>query len=286
MFRDCWKRKRVKGWKNEVRSLARGLSDARDYDVQIEFLTRSLAAISDDRLVPGIARLLSHAEQQRQWSQPQALRAVDRLAHSGALKQMQAAARRLLHAASETEDVIAATSPASRRRAAKEVGKRLKKLLGEAGGLADAEGYARHHAMRIAAKRLRYALELVRPRQSPEMDAVIESVKKLQTLLGEVHDCDVWSDTLAAFSRTEAAQIYGFFGDSQRFDRLRPGLDYLIQDRKARRDQAFAELVSFWQELCDKRVWEQLMVLLRSGAAARLSNNGAAAIAAVGAAAK
>lgn len=294
MFCDCWKRKRVKTWKKEIGDLARGLGDARDYDVQIEFLATTLAGISDSKLVPGVARLLSHVEQQRQWTQPQVLRAVDRMVRSGALKEMQAAARRMLHAASETE---AAPSAASRRRAAKGVGKRLKKLLGEAAGLADAESRDRHHAMRVAAKRLRYALELVRPPEhpehspagrgpAPEMDAVIGSVKKLQTLLGEVHDCDVWSGIVAAFSRTEAAQIYGFFGDSQRFDRLRPGLDYLCQDRKARRDRAFTELVAFWQELCEKRVWEQLMELLEPGAAIGPSSNGEADIAATRAAAK
>ena len=91
MHRDCWKRKQVKAWKKEIRGLARGLSEARDYDVQIEFLATSLAAISDAALVPGIARLLSHAEQQRQWSQPRVLQAVDHMERYGPLKEMQAA---------------------------------------------------------------------------------------------------------------------------------------------------------------------------------------------------
>ena len=92
MFGDCWKRRQVKTWKREIRQLARDLSEARDRDVQIEFLDASLARVSDPALVPGIARLLSHAEQQRQWLQPRVLRAVDGIEHSVLLKDMQAAA--------------------------------------------------------------------------------------------------------------------------------------------------------------------------------------------------
>ncbi len=158
--------------------------------------------------------------------------------------------------------------------------KRLKKLLAEATGLDNAEHSDRHHAMRIAAKRLRYTLELIRSFGPSEIDAVTESVKKLQTLLGEIHDCDVWAENLSAFARTEAVQIYAFFGDSRRFDRLRPGLDHLREDRKVHREQVFGELVAFWRELGEKRVWEHLFELLKSGGTPEPSGNGAAAVAA------
>jgi hypothetical protein len=47
------------------------------------------------------------------------------------------------------------------------------------------------HDMRIAAKRLRYILELFAPRLGPEAARAAKSAKKLQDLLGEIHDCDV-----------------------------------------------------------------------------------------------
>jgi len=263
MYGDCWKRKQVKGWQKQIRKFGRGLSEARDHDVQIEFLAGKLAAVSDAALVPGIARLLSHAEQQRQWLQPRVVQAVDCLEGSGVLKEMQAAARRLFDDGDEGPIVPAA---AAHPRAAKKLRKRLKKLLVEASGLKSAEHVQQHHAMRIATKRLRYMLELARPRQSPEFDATTTIIKKLQTLLGEIHDCDVWAENLAAFTRTEAAQIHIFFGDSRRFNRLLPGLEYLRDDRKARREQAFDELVAFWQGLTEKRVWEQLAHVLEADA--------------------
>jgi CHAD domain-containing protein len=276
MFGDCWRRKQVKTWKREIRQLARELSEARDHDVQIEFLDASLARVADPALVPGIARLLSHAEQQRQWLQPRILRAVDCIEHSVVLKDMQAAARRVLDDAGE---VAVAPGAAARRRAAKSVRKRLKKLMAEAPGLQSADHSQQHHAMRIAAKRLRYALELARPHRSPELEAIADMIKRMQTLLGEIHDCDIWAENLDAFARTEAEQVHVFFGDSRRFNRLLPGIDYLRKDRKARREQCFGELAAFWQELSEKRVWERLIELLKSDAAAEPSSNGAAAVA-------
>ena len=45
--------------------------------------------------------------------------------------------------------------------------------------------------MRIAAKRLRYVLEIVGPCFGPEADAARDAARRLQSVLGEIHDCDV-----------------------------------------------------------------------------------------------
>jgi hypothetical protein len=47
------------------------------------------------------------------------------------------------------------------------------------------------HDMRIAAKRLRYILELFAPRLGPDSGRAAKEAKKLQDLIGEIHDCDV-----------------------------------------------------------------------------------------------
>lgn len=47
------------------------------------------------------------------------------------------------------------------------------------------------HDMRIAAKRLRYVLEIVGPCFGPEAGAAREAARRLQDVLGEIHDCDV-----------------------------------------------------------------------------------------------
>jgi CHAD domain-containing protein len=51
------------------------------------------------------------------------------------------------------------------------------------------------HDLRIAAKRLRYLLELTGP-QAP-----VKPLKRLQDVLGEIHDCDVQLPALRALAR-------------------------------------------------------------------------------------
>jgi CHAD domain-containing protein len=48
------------------------------------------------------------------------------------------------------------------------------------------------HEMRIAAKRLRYAMELFAACYGEELTAHAAEVSELQTSLGELHDCDIW----------------------------------------------------------------------------------------------
>jgi CHAD domain-containing protein len=47
------------------------------------------------------------------------------------------------------------------------------------------------HDMRIAAKRLRYVLEITEACFGPEAQAARKAAKRLQGVLGEIHDCDV-----------------------------------------------------------------------------------------------
>ena len=52
------------------------------------------------------------------------------------------------------------------------------------------------HDMRIAAKRLRYALELFQQCWGRSLQTFAKNTARIQTALGEVHDCDVWIDSL------------------------------------------------------------------------------------------
>lgn len=60
------------------------------------------------------------------------------------------------------------------------------------------------HDMRIAAKRLRYVLELMAPILGPRAQRGAARAKAIQTLLGEVHDCD---ELLALIGRHHALDL-------------------------------------------------------------------------------
>lgn len=75
------------------------------------------------------------------------------------------------------------------------------------------------HDMRIAAKRLRYVLEIVGACFGPEAEATRVAAKELQQILGEIHDCDVMLpraeriESLATLLRTRRELLFRRFHD-------------------------------------------------------------------------
>ena len=198
-------------------------------------------------LVPGIACLLNHVEHQRQWLQPRVLKAIDRWETHGVLKAMQEAIRGVLD---DAGDAPLDAGKYLRNQAGKSVRKRLAKLLDESaacrpGTMRAASCHAHFRqaaALHAGACQARLCRRFDRNRR---FDRSIDAVKKVQTLLGDIHDCDVWVDSFSELAQNAAGEIKFHFGNPQRFERLRPGLDYLRQERKDHRRQAFASLVGF-----------------------------------------
>src|SRR3954447_7013427 len=75
---------------------------------------------------------------------------------------------------------------------------RAEEFFAFAPALADPEKVAELHDMRIAAKRLRYALELFAAALGPETGAAISLIKEFQDIVGEIHDHDVHAEILRA----------------------------------------------------------------------------------------
>ena len=68
---------------------------------------------------------------------------------------------------------------------------RLDELYGFVPAVLDPEAVRELHDMRIAAKRLRYVLEVTEPCFGATAAEALEEAKALQEVLGEIHDCDV-----------------------------------------------------------------------------------------------
>ncbi len=92
-----------------------------------------------------------------------------------------------------------------RANARKIVAARTDEFFAFAPFLADSTNITELHDMRIAAKRLRYALELFADALGPETAACIERIKEFQEVVGDIHDHDVHADILRAHLETLAA---------------------------------------------------------------------------------
>lgn len=89
------------------------------------------------------------------------------------------------------------------------------------------------HDMRIAAKRLRYVLEIVGPCIGEEAEPARRAAKELQSVLGDLHDCDLMLPRVEHVGSLLAA----------------------LRERRERRFHAFVEL---WQAEASKGTWASL----------------------------
>ena len=271
MFAECFDSKKTAGWRRRLRRLTRGLGAARDLDVQISFVEEVFADLDtkDRRRRPGVERLLLRLWQDRDAVQPKVVEALDALNESDTLADMHGEvekSRFLLR----THDVPL-RSPVVLERAAAHILRRKGELLATEPALSDPEDIAGHHQVRIAAKRLRYTMEICVPAFGKQLDGAIGAVRKVQSLLGDVHDCDVWVRNLGTFIKQERGRTIEYFGHARPFNRLRDGLEFLRDERARHRQQVFAELLEHWQHLCAEGLWDGLEAMLQPDDAASAS---------------
>jgi CHAD domain-containing protein len=270
MFGDCFEDKRLARWRKRIRALTKGLGAARDKDVQIDFVRafHQRQEGSDKRNRPGIKRLLLRLQQDRDALQPGVLKALEKLGKGDVLAGMHGELERILFTLRSSD--VPLRSPAVLARAADHIREKRRELFAFESALSDPGDQTGHHQMRIAAKRLRYTMEICDPACEGQLAPFIKGVKKVQTLLGDVHDCDVWMADIDAFMEAERVRTVDYFGHHRPFLRLRPGLALLRADRESHRRRTFDELVAYWKALEEEGFWNQLETTLqpREGAAA------------------
>jgi CHAD domain-containing protein len=257
-FQECFDARSGKRWRREIRRLARELGDARDKDVQIEYVRGALAEIHEPQYVPGIARLLVTFEHQRESVQVRVLKALDRFRLSRTADEISAAIKPMAggEAADPSEFVL--------QRAEEQIVSRLDELLAFQSSLADPADQQRHHAMRIAAKRLRYTMEICRGAYAGRLDPFLASVKEIQSLLGEIHDRDVWGAQLDALLAEERELFGSIYGHDKPLERIKPGIEHLRQERAGDRGRLFDQLAAYWEKLRRENLWENLVQVVRA----------------------
>ena len=110
------------------------------------------------------------------------------------------------------------------------------------------------HDMRIAAKRLRYILEVTGDVFGPYAGNAVKMVKDLQDLLGEIHDCDVQLPEVAEFLEELVAEDVAAAGASPKDLAKTPnrrtyaGLVTLQVHLRARRRALFEQFLELWRD--------------------------------------
>lgn len=130
---------------------------------------------------------------------------------------------------------------------------RLDELLGFMPQAADPAEVEALHDLRIAAKRLRYVLELGEHLLGPYAKTAHKRVKALQDLVGVIHDCDVTIPRVRALNeRLTDEDVHALTEDPDRpppHVHAHRGLTSYEVLLRARRNREYARFLDLWREL-------------------------------------
>jgi CHAD domain-containing protein len=170
--------------RRRLKRLTRALGPVRELDVACALLTHRAAGKPE----PGVVALRAHLRERRLASLDALQKACDAGRAGRLLERLTNLVRRLEGAGRRGRGELPSRE---RRRLARRVMGRARAL-----GIAVADAGAilivdRVHEVRIAAKRLRYALELTGELRLARTGAFVSSLKATQAVLGDLHDLDV-----------------------------------------------------------------------------------------------
>jgi CHAD domain-containing protein len=262
LFQDTLPRRKFAGWEKQVKRITRTLGTVRDTDVQIAALDECLQNLPELRFKAGIERLRLRLQQRRALLQTDVLKALDGWDAGAIADDMAQSLRQMLVQARLNQ--VEAASPLVLQLAHDHILLRLEELLSYESCVNKPEQIEELHAMRIAAKRLRYTLEIFAPLYEDELQAPLKAVREAQELLGDIHDCDVWAQYLPRFMEEERARTLDYFGNARAFGRLATGLHHLQKDRQQRRQARYGDFVRFWEQVQAQSMWNQLRASLQA----------------------
>lgn len=276
LFEPCFPEEQFAIWMREVTKITRALGEARDADVQIAFLEK-LQKKADNRPVsttrkntpvapsesPAIIFLLGNLQKKRSLLQKRVLAALSRLEKSGVTDAIQ---REFSNRLSEFMTVRKRPSlcgiPSV---AAFRISRRLNRLLSYDPWVQHPEAVAEHHATRIAAKKLRYTMEIYGSLYRNGLKKPLARVKKIQQILGEIHDCDVWIDHVTQILLVERTLLRSAKRTERPDTQTLASLRIFLQERETERSRLYNRFVRFWRSLTRTGLWTDLFRTLDTG---------------------
>ena len=260
IFSDGFPKQDYKLFAKDIRAVTKALGAARDLDVQLELLQQIHPQFSDPRLAPGVNRLQLRLKQQRQEAQTRVIKAMKTLEDDETLRRIARWAAPWL----EKAESIYLYSPALFELAFSSIKARLQEVMVFDEPVRVETNVAELHAMRISAKHLRYTMETFESLYGDELKPFINHAKKLQDLLGSIHDADVWTEMIPIFIKEEEQRISTYFGHNRPLRRLLPGLKAFAANRKLSRAEDYQLFLQVWDKTLQEGVWEKLETLINA----------------------
>ncbi len=236
LFRRCYSKKDYWNWIEEIKKITRLLACARDLDVQIAFVKQYIKKEKSSSGKTAIDALLINHINRRKTAQTAVSVGLEELKTSGILKQIEVCCRQII--AEQTSQTFKPSDVLDR--AHWNISFKLDDFLSMQKYVYQEKRKIQHHQMRIYAKKLRYTMECFAPLFEDKLEEEITTMKAFQDVLGEMHDCDVWTEYIPQFKR----QLSKRKNIKTKND---PSLQYFQLYILERRKKFYSQFVSLWK---------------------------------------
>jgi len=253
LFAYCFAKKNVDRWLEEIKGVIKSLAKARDMDVQILEVRRFLKTQRNANTRAGMERLLWRLKQKRKKADEKLVKAVTKFAKSTTCNKL----LRVGDGASQSirkKKYGKAMCPI----ASKAINERLTEFLTYAGNVNDRSNTDRLHAMRIEAKKLRYTMELTGQLYEGCLDKYINAAKKIQTMLGNMHDYVVWIEFLPRFIEKERHLSMEYCGTEAGLADIKHGVEKFGRYCEQQRDSHYEKFMRLWKRFEKNGLWKEL----------------------------
>jgi CHAD domain-containing protein len=246
----------------QLKEIADKLGEVRDYDVAIIALEKLQKKVSGE-VSSGLQRIIGDQKAEREIARTELTSTMS----SSAISELEPAFLEAIGAS-----VTPAAEETTKTRTTRKTGsgykvfarvtllRRLKELVRLSTSLYQPHEVKPLHEMRMAAKRLRYAQDLFGHCWGESLEVFSRQVAKLQTSLGELHDCDIWIE---------------HFGKRLHRVKTKPGEQATPQDERAAmiwllshftrlRTKHFRAALARWHEWESKDFCNRLAATLRT----------------------
>lgn len=189
-FAPLLDKKLLKQTRRELKQLADALGGVRDEDVAIDALEKLAASADTPQIKNGIESLINERCTVRGEKQMDLIEALAISHLTGLQENFTLALDEALRGTKAAQE-MSFTEAGSEA-----VSEALQEFVDLGASLYKPFDIEELHDLRIAAKRLRYAIELFTPCWGEVIEPYAEQIGEMQSHLGELHDCDVWIENL------------------------------------------------------------------------------------------
>jgi len=237
--------------RKELKRLADALGAVRDQDVAIVALEALQIEAETEPIKEGIGELMKERGSLREAARSDLAKALADHNLDDLQKRFTAAIDRM--AGRKKSKKIVSFNEAGRR----VINSSLQDLLDLGASLYEPFNIEELHEMRIAAKRLRYAVELFVACWGAKIAPFADEIAEMQSFLGEVHDCDIWIESLSKRLQNGRDNALTNGSDYQT-------LAWLLSEFVKRRTREYRSALKLWSKWEADRFAERMRETIRA----------------------